>query len=144
MDRAQRRDHLLAILAGHELHWRPDQVHGAGLQSGGVDGLTEPGQSVAADDDSAQNFAGATDVSVGKFHDHKFLSSGCFDLRIQPGCDHLPRSAGYSTTGRGLWPTVCTLSRSTASLRYRSRSAARIARVRPVRMSRALVPVFMM
>ena len=37
---------------------------------------------------------GATDVSVGGFHDHDLVRSRCVDLRIGPVCDHLSRSAG--------------------------------------------------
>jgi len=37
---------------------------------------------------------GATDVSVGGFHDHDLVRSRCVDLRIRPVCDHLSRSAG--------------------------------------------------
>ena len=43
---------------------------------------------------------GATDVSVGGSHDHDVVRSRGFDLRIQPGCDRLSRSAVSSVVPR--------------------------------------------
>jgi len=42
---------------------------------------------------------GATDVSVGGFHDHEFVRPRCFELRIWPGYDHLSRSDGIVFEG---------------------------------------------
>ena len=55
VDRAQRGGDVFAVLVGHEPHRGTNEMHGAGLygglRPGGLDGLGEAGQSVAADDE---------------------------------------------------------------------------------------------
>ena len=60
-----------------------------------------PGQEVRfVTDRQVAGCLGATDVSVGGSHDHDVVRSRCFDLRIQPGCDRLSRSAVSSVVPR--------------------------------------------